>query len=249
MIKTWHFRGFALYLTLGIPLAASCAREANTLDGAGTGGSSTGTAGKASPTAGTLGKPGPSAFGGTASTGGVAAAGGVAGKPAAGGGSGGSGGSGGTTGVPPDVLERASAVVYYETSHATASDKIIQMKLYVENKAADPLPMASVTIRYWFTAEVATTLHQYFTGSQAQMPKAVFVDDGAKHALREGGKSLLPPGIRESEGSFAAGDVVRICDLDGTEFARGIAKFGIAEIKSGQLPRAEVIHRDDLVIL
>ena len=73
MIKTWHFRGFALYLTLGIPLAASCAREANTLDGADdTGGSSTGTAGKASPTAGTLGKPGPSAFGGTASTGGVA---------------------------------------------------------------------------------------------------------------------------------------------------------------------------------
>jgi len=78
---------------------------------------------------------------------------------------------------------------------------------------------------------------------------ALFVDDGAKLALREGGKSLLPPGIRESEGSFAAGDVVRICDLDGTEFARGIAKFGAAEIKSGQLPREEVIHRDDLVIL
>jgi len=78
---------------------------------------------------------------------------------------------------------------------------------------------------------------------------ALFVDDGAKQALREGGKSLLPPGVRKCDGEFAAGDVVRVCDLDGTEFARGISKFAAPEIKSGQLPRGEVIHRDDLVIL
>src|SRR5262249_29481167 len=53
---------------------------------------------------------------------------------------------------------------------------------------------------------------------------AVFVDDGAKKALRDGGKSLLPPGVARCEGEFGAGDVVRICDLDGTEFARGIAR-------------------------
>jgi glutamate 5-kinase len=75
------------------------------------------------------------------------------------------------------------------------------------------------------------------------------VDDGAKKALREGGKSLLPPGIKDCEGAFGAGDVVRICDVDGTEFARGIAKFASPEIKSGHLARTEVIHRDDLVIL
>ena len=78
---------------------------------------------------------------------------------------------------------------------------------------------------------------------------ALFVDDGARKALRESGKSLLPPGIRRSEGAFAAGDVVRVCDLDGTEFARGIARFGAEELRAGKLPRAEVIHRDDLVIL
>jgi glutamate 5-kinase len=77
----------------------------------------------------------------------------------------------------------------------------------------------------------------------------LFVDEGAKKALREGGKSLLPPGIKQCEGSFGPGDVVRICDLDGTEFARGIAKFAANEIKSGQLPRTEAIHRDDLVVL
>ena len=78
---------------------------------------------------------------------------------------------------------------------------------------------------------------------------AMFVDDGAKRALREGGKSLLPPGVARCEGTFVAGDVVRICDLNGTEFARGIAKFAATEIQARQLPRAEVVHRDDLVIL
>jgi glutamate 5-kinase len=78
---------------------------------------------------------------------------------------------------------------------------------------------------------------------------ALFVDDGAKLALREKGKSLLPPGVARCEGEFAAGDVVRICDLNGTEFARGIAKFGAAEVRGRKLARVEVIHRDDLVIL
>ena len=78
---------------------------------------------------------------------------------------------------------------------------------------------------------------------------ALFVDEGAKKALRESGKSLLPPGIARCEGDFSAGDIVRICDLNGTEFARGISKFPAREIEARQLPRAEVVHRDDLVIL
>ena len=78
---------------------------------------------------------------------------------------------------------------------------------------------------------------------------ALFVDEGAKKALRESGKSLLPPGIARCEGDFAAGDIVRICDLNGTEFARGICKFSLHEIQARQLSRTEVVHRDDLVIL
>jgi len=49
---------------------------------------------------------------------------------------------------------------------------------------------------------------------------ALFVDEGAKKALRESGKSLLPPGVARCEGEFDSGEVVRICDLNGTEFAR-----------------------------
>ena len=78
---------------------------------------------------------------------------------------------------------------------------------------------------------------------------ALFVDAGARKALRDGGKSLLPPGVARCAGEFAAGDVVRICDLDGTEFARGIAKFGGDEVRARKLARVEIVHRDDLVIL
>ncbi len=78
---------------------------------------------------------------------------------------------------------------------------------------------------------------------------ALYVDEGAKNALREKGKSLLPPGVARCEGEFAAEDVVRICDMDGTEFARGIAAFSSNEIKARTLQRVEVVHRDNLVIL
>lgn len=81
-------------------------------------------------------------------------------------------------------------------------------------------------------------------------PKGTLVvDDGAKRALREGGKSLLPPGVTACEREFAAGDVVRLCDVNGTEFARGIAAFDSAAIRAGQARRVELVHRDDLVIL
>jgi len=80
-------------------------------------------------------------------------------------------------------------------------------------------------------------------------PKGTLVvDDGAKKALREKGKSLLPPGIARCEGDFASGDVVRICDEDGTEFARGICDFAAAALSAHQAADVAV-HRDNLVIL
>ncbi len=78
---------------------------------------------------------------------------------------------------------------------------------------------------------------------------ALYVDDGCKDALREKGTSLLPPGITRCEGRFDEGEVVRVCDANGTEFARGIAGCDSSAIKAGNLPRTEVIHRDNLVIL
>ena len=78
---------------------------------------------------------------------------------------------------------------------------------------------------------------------------SLFVDEGAKKALRENGRSLLPPGITRCDGSFSAGDIVRICDLNGTEFARGITRASANEIAEHRNSRTEIVHRDDLVIL
>jgi len=216
MTKTWQLRGLCACLTLGLPLAASCAKEANTLEGddAATG-ASTSTGGSSSK-AGTTGKAGSgttSAFGGTNATGGSGTAGktGTAGSVAAEGGdsgttagtsaggkaSGGTGGSGGgATTIPPEVLARASAIVYYQTAQTAEMDKTIQMKLLIKNQSPDPLPMSHVKIRYWFTAEVSTELHQYYTGPQAQTPKAVFVDAALNsHALMTfGGGSIVMGG-------------------------------------------------------
>ncbi len=77
----------------------------------------------------------------------------------------------------------------------------------------------------------------------------IYVDEGAKKALREQGKSLLPPGITRSEGDFHQGDVVSVCDLNGTEFARGMSDVASESIRLKQISRQEVIHRDNLVIL
>jgi hypothetical protein len=210
MNKTSQLRAWAFYLGVGVPLATSCAKEANTLDGGndGDGGkSSAGSANKAGAGAGN--KAGQSnSFGGTGgmpsggkSTGGTAT--GDAGDGAAVGGEatgvGGTGGTGGSNTVPPDVLERASAIVYYETSHTTAMDGTIQMKLYIVNQSADPLPMKNVKIRYWFTAEVTPTLHQYHTGEDVRPPSAAFVDAGDEtHVLMTFGGGTIAKGADKS---------------------------------------------------
>jgi glutamate 5-kinase len=77
----------------------------------------------------------------------------------------------------------------------------------------------------------------------------VFVDNGARRALIENGKSLLPPGVTRCEGEFDAGEIVSICDDDGVEFARGMSAFSAKEMAAKKSVRGEVVHRDDLVIL
>lgn len=79
---------------------------------------------------------------------------------------------------------------------------------------------------------------------------AILVDAGAEKALRKDGKSLLLPGIRQIDGSFRPGDVVRICDLDGKEFARGLAYVSQPDLSARSADRKSiVIHRDDMVLL
>ena len=89
------------------------------------------------------------------------------------------------------------------------------------------------------------------------------VDEGARAALVERGKSLLSVGIREVRGSFEYDDIVDVADETGHVFARGRAAAGsdlvaLAVGKSREAVAANgilsvladrpVVHRDELVL-
>ena len=87
------------------------------------------------------------------------------------------------------------------------------------------------------------------------------IDEGARKALVEDGKSLLPSGLLSLEGSFHRGDAVVVQGPNGEEVGRGLIAYESEELqkilglKTNQVHKAlgykgsdEVIHRDDLVI-
>jgi len=90
----------------------------------------------------------------------------------------------------------------------------------------------------------------------------IIVDDGARNALLKKGKSLLPSGVVRVEGKFERGACVRLCGLDGVEFARGLSDYSSGEstrlvgCKSleiegilGYYYGDVIVHRDNLVLL
>ena len=89
----------------------------------------------------------------------------------------------------------------------------------------------------------------------------VWVDAGAVRALLDG-KSLLPIGVTKVKGEFVRGDAVAVLDPDGREIARGLVGLDREEadlVKGknsktaaemlGLGARAELVHRDNLVVL
>lgn len=80
-----------------------------------------------------------------------------------------------------------------------------------------------------------------------QRPRGtIVVDDGARDALSQNGRSLIAKGVVSVEGEFAANDLISIRDRTGTEFARGLARASSGDLKTTP---GVVVHRDDLVIL
>src|SRR5579862_2529256 len=113
----------------------------------------------------------------------------------------------------------------------------------------------------WFTAmgNPATARKKWIAGTLE--PKGTLtIDAGAVAALRRG-NSLLPVGVVMIEGGFARGDAVIIRGPDGAEIGRGLCAYDMedaqkikgrasADIASilGFSGRAEMVHRDDLVV-
>ncbi len=86
----------------------------------------------------------------------------------------------------------------------------------------------------------------------------IVVDAGARRALVDQHRSLLPAGVVEVQGNFDADHAVEVADADGEVFAKGLARLdatrlrAVAGRRTADLPEGtphEVIHRDDLVVL
>ena len=103
---------------------------------------------------------------------------------------------------------------------------------------------------------------QRWIAFSGQPAGAVIVDDGARKAIAEKGKSLLAAGITGVRGHFRAGDTVDIVDAGDNVVARGLVNFTAEELgiikgcktteisqKLGAIKFNEVILRDNLVTL
>jgi len=89
----------------------------------------------------------------------------------------------------------------------------------------------------------------------------IVIDDGAARAIGGGKSSLLPAGVIGVRGDFEPGQSVRIEGRDGREVARGLARYGAAEVcrlagasskesqaRLGRHAGDAIVHVDDLVI-
>jgi glutamate 5-kinase len=99
-------------------------------------------------------------------------------------------------------------------------------------------------------------------GYTAQPKGRLLVDDGARLAVTQKGRSLLPIGVTAVAGSFSKGDVVALIDPSGLEFARGLTNYSAADAGKicrlrteqiaevlGRLPYVEIVHRDNMVVI
>ena len=90
----------------------------------------------------------------------------------------------------------------------------------------------------------------------------LLVDNGARRALVDRGKSLLASGVRGVEGEFEYGDTVSCLDENRDEFGRGLVNYNTEDItkiigkQTGEIEKIlgaryyeEVIHRDNLVLM
>ncbi len=98
-------------------------------------------------------------------------------------------------------------------------------------------------------------------GYTARPKGTLRIDAGARRAVVEQGRSLLPVGVTATEGDFGKGDVVTVCGADGEEVGRGLSNYSSADacrIRGlstdqlapvlGTVPYVELVHRDNLVV-
>ena len=110
--------------------------------------------------------------------------------------------------------------------------------------------------------DISLGARKQWLADHVQLAGRLTLDAGAVRALVRDGKSLLPIGVTRVDGNFERGEIVGCFDPDGREIARGLVNYSAqetarilrkpsSEIEAilGYVDEAELIHRDNLVLL
>ncbi|CTQ55368.1 Glutamate 5-kinase [Roseibium album] len=113
----------------------------------------------------------------------------------------------------------------------------------------------------WFPALGSpASARKAWIGGHLEPKGEITLDEGAAGAMKSG-KSLLPAGVLSVTGRFSRGDAVVLLDAEGQTIGRGLVAYDAEEAQLiagrnsreieaivGYPGRAEMIHRDDLVL-
>lgn len=114
---------------------------------------------------------------------------------------------------------------------------------------------------YFDTTEHSLSMKKQWLGFHSTAVGTITVDQGAVTALQDNHKSLLPAGVISCEGDFHPGDVVEVITEQGKLIGRGVVNYAHWQLKATaglssqeverrvEVPRIEVIHRDEWITL
>ncbi|PZE22616.1 glutamate 5-kinase [Paenibacillus xerothermodurans] len=114
---------------------------------------------------------------------------------------------------------------------------------------------------YFDTSEHNLPMKKQWLGFHSLPQGRITVDLGAEAALVEGGRSLLPAGVKVVEGEFHPGDVVEVINEHEQVIGRGVVNYtpwqlqAVAGLSTDEVQkridvhRIEVIHRDEWITL
>jgi glutamate 5-kinase len=112
------------------------------------------------------------------------------------------------------------------------------------------------------SSQIKTLAKKQWLADHLRVGGKLVLDAGAVKVLKTDGKSLLPIGVIEVQGSFERGDVVACLNEESVEVARGIVNYNSqqaarimrkasSEIEKilGYVEESELIHRDNLIVI
>ena len=115
---------------------------------------------------------------------------------------------------------------------------------------------------FFYPKEGKIANRKHWIGHVLKPKGTLVIDTGARDAIVNKGKSLLPSGVLDVAGKFESGESVHIKTAEGDEIARGIVNYHAFEMKQimgkkssdieatlGYKTFDEVVHRNDLVVL